>query len=269
MELHATGPVTMEMDLQPLNKLRPSSDVKPQPITGPALQISQEHCYSKLVPFQSSSTPAIFPTDILFPSLASSKPEDSISSVKKHGRGSGCKRSYNQGQSDLSDTRDEEEEEEEEDENIDVVGTTSPIRLPYDELKVGIIMMECVKHINLVKVPPENSDLLLEKVLLECGFQQRRLLSTLLRILQGDHLARLTCKQVQSTASTSVNLRVLSKYYVMYDILINLYFFMASSTSNLRIRGWIYILCTVYVTYSAGNSNVILNHFVVRFRTSE
>ena len=24
-------------------------------------------------------------------------------------------------------------------------------------------MMECVKHINLVKVPPENSDLLLEK----------------------------------------------------------------------------------------------------------
>ena len=156
---------------------------KPDKVDGPAYQISQEHCYSKLGPFRSSPSAGFFPTEILFPALASDDTE------------------YGANQEGDSEDKEEEEEEEEKGEEaddgyVDVVGVGPPTSLPYDESKVGLIMMECVKHLNLVKVPPENSDLLLEKVLLECGFQQRRLLSTLLRILQGDHLARLTCQQV-------------------------------------------------------------------------
>jgi hypothetical protein len=153
---------------------------KPTPIAGPAYQISLEHCYSKLGPFRSNPSAGFFPTEYLFPSLAREDAEkedsraDSRVSVEVGEKESG---------------------EEAEECDVDVVSVEPPTSLPYDEGKVGLIMMECVKHLNLVKIPPENSDLLLEKVLLECGFQQRRLLSTLLRILQGDHLARLTCQQ--------------------------------------------------------------------------
>ena len=182
----------------------PFSEIKPQLVAGPALQISQEHCYSKLGPFRSSLAASILPTEVLFPTLVGTKPgpeEESARTVKRHKKADGWKGSESdvQGESDEVGARSEErKDEEEEEEDIDVVGVNPPISLPYDETKVGIIMMECVKHINLVKVPPENSDVLLEKVLLECGYQQRRLLSTLLRILQGDHLARLTSEQVHN-----------------------------------------------------------------------
>lgn len=156
---------------------------KPAPITGPAYQISQEHCYSKLGPFRSSSSACFFLTEVLFPALAEIDAEKSARDGDSIGKESG-------------DEEEEKEEEEEEEIEVDVVSVKPPTSLPYDESKVGLIMMECVKHLNLVKIPPENSDLLLEKVLLECGFHQRRLLSTLLRILQGDHLARLTCQEV-------------------------------------------------------------------------
>ena len=167
------------------------------PVEGPAYQISQEHCYAKLGPFRSDPSAGFFPTEVLFPSLVKVS-----TTCDKDGRGD-CTR---EGEEETGDNQQqsvgvgsgegEDEEEEEEEGDIDVVGGEPPISLPYDESKAGLIMMECVKHLNLVKIPPENSDLLLEKVLLECGFQQRRLLSTLLRILQGDHLARLTCQQV-------------------------------------------------------------------------
>lgn len=159
--------------------------IKPLLIEGPAYQISQEHCYSKLAPFRSNPAAGFFPTQVLFPALVGDE-ASTTGETEKEGvdeKEEGC-----------SDVESEGEEGEGE---VDVVGMDPPVSLPYDETKVGLIMMECVKHLNLVKIPPENSDLLLEKVLLECGFQQRRLLSTLLRILQGDHLARLTCQKVK------------------------------------------------------------------------
>ena len=172
--------------------------VKPTPVEGPAYQIAQEHCYSKLGPFRSSPSAGFFPTEVLFPRLVNHTTPGGTE--REHSGGGGRKMEEDTG-NDGGEGRDkekevEEGEEEMEEEDIDVVTVDAPTSLPYDESKVSLIMLECVKHLNLVKIPPENSDLLLEKVLLECGFQQRRLLSTLLRILQGDHLARLTCQQV-------------------------------------------------------------------------
>lgn len=185
--------------------------IKPLPIEGPAYQISQEHCYSKLGPFRSSPSAAFFPTEVLFPALvkdADVTADGSDECGRKKEQGSGGydlqeSASDKEGVMETEGEVKEEEGEEEEEEYIDVVGVNPPTSLPYDESRVAQIMMECVKHLNLVKVPPENSDLLMEKVLLECGFQQRRLLSTLLRILQGDHLARLTCQQVGCEFSLS------------------------------------------------------------------
>ena len=186
METAASTPLSED-------KFHPSVS-KPLLIEGPALQISQEHCYSKLGPFRSNSAAGFFPTEVLFPSLLREKTKrqtdiDEPRSQKEEER--------KEDQTDPPKPKIQEKvTEEEEEEEVDVVGVDPPVSLPYDETRVSVIMMECVKHLNLVKVPPENSDLLLEKVLLECGYQQRRLLSTLLRILQGDHLARLSCKQV-------------------------------------------------------------------------
>ena len=163
--------------------------VKPMLIEGPAYQIAQEHCYSKLGPFRSSTSASFFPTEVLFPNLANHM------DVEQKQQDDESEKMEETGNNRVKERREGEGEEGEE-EDIDVVGTDVPTYLPYDETKVSLIMMECVKHLNLVKIPPENSDLLLEKILLECGFQQRRLLSTLLRILQGDHLARLTYQQV-------------------------------------------------------------------------
>ena len=186
------------------NTSHPPGMVKPLPIEGPAYQISQEHCYSKLGPFRSSPSAAFFPTEVLFLSLvrdtdAVSNGSDECERTKEQGDGGENGDDLQGSASNMEGVMEEREgegEREEGEEYIDVVGVNPPTSLPYDESRVGLIMMECVKHLNLVKVPPENSDLLMEKVLLECGFQQRRLLSTLLRILQGDHLARLTCQQV-------------------------------------------------------------------------
>ena len=190
----------------------PLPATKPPLVEGPAYQISQEHCYSKLGPFRSNPAAGFFPTEVLFPSLLretaalhmeeDGRDEGGRKREEEEGRGVTCEdqvqvvRKDSDKACEKGKESDEKEEEEEEEGDIDVVGVEPLRSLPYDEVRVGLIMMECVKHLNLVKVPPENGDLLLEKVLLECGFQQRRLLSTLLRILQGDHLARLTCQQV-------------------------------------------------------------------------
>lgn len=88
------------------------------------------------------------------------------------------------------------EEEGSEDEDVDVVGVDPISDLPYDERKVATIMVECSRHVNLVRMPAENSDSLLERVVGEAGYHQRALLSRLLRILEGDHLARLACANV-------------------------------------------------------------------------
>ena len=177
-----------------------SERLKPLPMDGPAYQIYQEHCYSKLCPFRGTPAAGFFPTEYLFPALMKDDASDGRSDgERERGEGDRVVESGNRmGEGGEEEVKVEEEGEEEEEGDIDVVGVEPPRYLPYEESKAGLIMMECVKHLNLVKIPPENSDLLLEKVLLECGFQQRRLLSTLLRILQGDHLARLTCQQVLS-----------------------------------------------------------------------
>lgn len=90
----------------------------------------------------------------------------------------------------------EGESEEDEDEDVDVVGVDPISDLPYDERKVATIMVECSRHVNLVRVPAENSDSLLERVVGEAGYHQRALLSRLIRILEGDYLARLACANV-------------------------------------------------------------------------
>ena len=90
----------------------------------------------------------------------------------------------------------EEEGESEGCEDVDVVGVDPTLDLPYDEHKVATIMVECSRHVNLVRKPAENSDSPLERVLGETGYQQRMLLSQLIRILEGDHLARLACADV-------------------------------------------------------------------------
>lgn len=57
-------------------------------------------------------------------------------------------------------------------------------------------MVECSRHINLVKVPAENSDILLSRVIQEASYQRRILLRRLVEILEADHLARLAFANV-------------------------------------------------------------------------
>lgn len=62
--------------------------------------------------------------------------------------------------------------------------------------QVSSIMIECARHINLVKIPAENSELLLNRAIQEASYQRRALLRRLINILEADHLARLTYANV-------------------------------------------------------------------------
>ena len=97
---------------------------------------------------------------------------------------------------------------------VDVVGVEPVPDLPFDERKVGAIMVECSRHVNLVRVPVEKSDPLLERVLGEVGHRQRELLSRLVRILEGDHLARLACANVSGMSPTPYKLSLLQRMMV-------------------------------------------------------
>ena len=57
-------------------------------------------------------------------------------------------------------------------------------------------MVECARHINLVRSPAENSDMLLERVMAGCSYQQRNLLQKLYKLLQNEHLSRLVLANV-------------------------------------------------------------------------
>ena len=46
-----------------------------------------------------------------------------------------------------------------EDLEVDVVSLEPLTDLPYDEKKVGAIMLECTRHLNLVKVTAENGSI--------------------------------------------------------------------------------------------------------------
>lgn len=71
-----------------------------------------------------------------------------------------------------------------------------PFTMAPPLIQVGGIMVECARHINLVRSPAENSDALLERVLSGCSYQQRVLLQELYRLLQNEHLARLVMANV-------------------------------------------------------------------------
>ncbi len=58
-------------------------------------------------------------------------------------------------------------------------------------------MVECARHINLVRSPADNSDMLLERVMTGCSYQQRTLLQKLHKLLQNEHLARLVLANVR------------------------------------------------------------------------
>ncbi len=59
-------------------------------------------------------------------------------------------------------------------------------------------MVECTRHVNLVKVPTEasESEALIGRTLSECDHKQRSLLKQLVGILEGDRLSRLACTAV-------------------------------------------------------------------------
>lgn len=159
----------------------PAPDGEPPPGSTPsnsAHMIAREHCYSKLGPLRDSPSVTALPTVVLFPdrirggqsnetSPPPSPPEDRVPSPVPS-----------------SDSKDPD---------VDVV-TMDPIPdLPYDERKVRSIMLECSRHLNLVRPLGEATSLPLERVVAEAGYHQRILLSRLVRILEGDLLARLAC----------------------------------------------------------------------------
>ena len=94
------------------------------------LQISEEHCYSRLAPFRSAYEDA-FPTCVLFPELFQrpSKEESTLG--------------------------DEVE--------VDVEKVDPIPYLPYDKQKVYCVMMECARHVNLVKVPAMSSEVMMDR----------------------------------------------------------------------------------------------------------
>ena len=73
-------------------------------------------------------------------------------------------------------------------------------------------MVECARHINLVRSPAENGDALLEKVLSSCSYPQRTLLQKLYRLLQSEHLARLVMTNVRKVQCGENYLLELEKF---------------------------------------------------------
>ena len=69
-------------------------------------------------------------------------------------------------------------------------------------------MVECARHVNLVKVPTEASDseAMIVQALSECDHRQRTLLKQLIAILEGDKLARLAFASVSSYMSIGSSL---------------------------------------------------------------
>ena len=57
-------------------------------------------------------------------------------------------------------------------------------------------MVECSRYINLVKIPSENSDLLLAKALQDGVYPRSTLLRKMVAILEAEHLARMACANV-------------------------------------------------------------------------
>ena len=94
--------------------------------------------------------------------------------------------------------------QDEAEEIIDVTSVDPVVVLPYDEKKVSSIMVECARHVNLVKAPLDvtDSETLISYTLSECDYKQHTLLKQLIGILEADKLARL------ATAAVSVYVHV-------------------------------------------------------------
>lgn len=59
-------------------------------------------------------------------------------------------------------------------------------------------MVECARHVNLVKVPTDaaDSEAVIGRTLSECDYKQRSLLKQLIVTLEGEKLARLATASV-------------------------------------------------------------------------
>lgn len=75
-------------------------------------------------------------------------------------------------------------------------------------------MVECARHINLVRSPAENSDMLLERVVAGCSYQQRSLLQKLYKLLQNEHLARLVLTNVSGKGRVKTILCLNSEFMI-------------------------------------------------------
>ena len=60
-------------------------------------------------------------------------------------------------------------------------------------------MVECARHVNLVRVPiePSDSEVLISQTLADCDPRQRALLDQLINILEADKLAKLAFVNVR------------------------------------------------------------------------
>ena len=104
----------------------------------PPLQIAEEHCYARHTPFRSTYADA-FPTCFLFPELLQrSSSEESIPVLV------------------------------DDEVVVDVEKVDRTPYLPYDRPKVYCVMMECARHVNLVKVPAMSSEAMMERQVFVC-----------------------------------------------------------------------------------------------------
>ena len=119
--------------------LRLSLDAPPStsaPASDKIQAVNSDHCYPKInafVPSLRNCGP--LPTLTLF---------DELKDVQTHSSGGGSIALHR------SDPQTAEQEEEEED--IDVVSVNEETALPYDDGKVKTAMLECEKHVNMVKL---------------------------------------------------------------------------------------------------------------------
>ena len=74
-------------------------------------------------------------------------------------------------------------------------------------------MVECARHINLVRSPADNSDMLLDRVMTGCSYQQKTLLQKLYKLLQNEHLARLAMANVRREREGVKQNQVLYPYH--------------------------------------------------------
>lgn len=87
--------------------------------------------------------------------------------------------------------------------------------------QVSSIMVECARHVSLVKTPTDatDSETLIGRVLSECDYKQHALLKQLLSILEGDKLARLATASVSVRCEDGADIKTIN--FVLFRYLVN------------------------------------------------